>query len=643
MSDTAEAAPGNNFPETQIGSIARGQSTLHLDQGAMFDRIINVKFFREDGESFIIRSDYEPVYLPGGTMYFKRCTQKPQVKVTYEQVPGAAINCNIEVTNLFIDPSQEGIIMAKSVPEQAEETYLEENGNPVRKAIIQLGYINQFPDWRDMAISGTPEKARQFFNLETGIQSASAEVNARKLLGNGFLQLTVMVLTVQQKSLPPDRITFFEGIVGNVEPGLIWEHRDDDLTVGYGEERKPLGGTQIEKDLFSMITRRYISPDLQFYKESSGDTAALYITAPFIRGDGVKLYENASLSAPVIINPGSDGLLSENDALDIGIQCWVSAGLKKSSVRIADTFLDNLPEAGFEEIIEAPFLQQQELVMGEITALLKAYPRARFYQMINYGYFFYDVEETVHDIFGDPFVKELQESHVITLPAVYDMTIDGMRIIRAPFHGFIQPLSAIRFNARYNIGTLVGFYYPKPLKAWLLMIMQEIVFSTTGNENMMTMQCVDIDPEDVPGYEYDQNTAQVKASADDSGQDRLSRIFVAHEVPGENSGNSRLSWIVERVMLPTTQAGGVAAKWAEAGKTPAIELGMKVLIQRNRKLLDTDARKKIGNSAEYYAFKNGLDALGVTWVPTLKEQDVIWAYLPWLPDDEGNEEPPEES
>ena len=67
----------------------------------LFDRIINIKFTRRNGETFTLRSDYEPVF-EGGRVYFKTCQPKPEIRVQYTQYQATMINVDIFVTNLNI-------------------------------------------------------------------------------------------------------------------------------------------------------------------------------------------------------------------------------------------------------------------------------------------------------------------------------------------------------------------------------------------------------------------------------------------------------------------------------------------------------------------------------------------------------------
>jgi transcriptional regulator with XRE-family HTH domain len=79
--------------------VKSGQETVKLSADDIHDKIINLKFIRRSGESFIIRSHYEAVFHPDGekgSISFKRCVQKPYIKVSYKQVSeGVTIEVDI--------------------------------------------------------------------------------------------------------------------------------------------------------------------------------------------------------------------------------------------------------------------------------------------------------------------------------------------------------------------------------------------------------------------------------------------------------------------------------------------------------------------------------------------------------------------
>ena len=625
--------------------LSRRQKTIRRDTTALFDRIINLKFTRKSGRTFSIRSDYEPVYGRDGSAHFKRCLQKPQIKLTYEQVPGdAVIQCDIEVTNLFIDPNLDGMVQTDSslgetekatiATKEGEATLLEENGDPVREITVQAGYIGQFPDWTKNGMADDRESLRRFYELDNNVFTNDPQAGA-------VVELRLQALTTQAKGLPPDRVTLFQCVSGQLYHGLVWEREDSDLLSGYGDITFPtLDMTPVEKMFFVLVTRRFVNPALRYYREDN----ALMVTAPFVDRVGETLYAGASKRNPVKVPVAPDGCLSLEDAKAVGVHCWASQALRASISGVADTFIGGLVTDGaLSNVAVAPFVRQQQLLQGQLRAIQQAYPQIRWRVLNNGDFFCYHAEESAKTLFGDKEIQERQRN-TITLPAIYDMTVDGLRQVRAPFYGFINPYSTVRVNARYNLGTLVGFYYPKQRRAYLVVITQKAEFSTTGDENLMELSCVDLDPGDVVEYDPETGRATISRTAlAEAGTKRESRFaFKVQDRPvfRADGSHSRLEYIAQ-LMVESANSLGMKAAWKASGKTPTIPLAIQVLLNRNKDLLDVQARKDRGNAPEYYTHKQELNKLGITFVPYLYEdfegkQDVIKYRIPWEPDDDGS-------
>jgi hypothetical protein len=625
--------------------LLRGQETLHLDGNALFDRVINLRFKRLKGGDFNIRSDYEPVYGRDGSIFFRRCLQKPQIKVSYEQVPGdTVIKCDIEATNFFLDPRLEGTAEESSLGEDetpflatkaGEDSILEENGNPVREITLQMGYINQFPDWSKSGMADSDEKLKRFFALDNHVFVNNPRAGTA-------VELRLSVLTTQLKSLPPDKVTVFNCVVGSLHPGMTWEHKDSDLLAGYGDMDFPSRGmTPLEKTFFMLVSRRFLNPALRYYQKDG----ALMVTEPFVNSLGETMFDAATTDRPAQVDLAPDGCLTVESANLLGVQCLVSQELRKAVGNETDTYIGSLMTDATTSAVEvAPLVEQQRLIMGQLRQIQRAYPRVRWHALNNGDFFCYDALESAKTLFGDTEIQLRQRRQIVTLSAIYDMTIDGLRVVRAPFHGFINPLTTLRVNARYNLGTLVGSYYPKQRHRWLMVVTQKVEFSTTGDENMMTLSCVDIDPEDAPSYDPDTRQITVKRNAlAEAAQQRVSRFafkIVDWEVYKTNGSHSRLQFIAER-MVQSAKADGMREEWERAGMIPTVPLAIKVLLERNKALLDTADRKK-RNSPEYKTYKQELNALGIFHVPVIYEnnpangeQDGIKYRLPWSPDDDG--------
>ena len=151
-------------------------------QTGLFDRIINIKFTRKNGETFTLRTDYEPIWRDG-KIYFKVCQPKPEIRVQYTQYQGTLINIDIFITNFNIieksgarDHEVLNANAAKftdskkttgAMTNQQNDT-LTMLGNHITKAEIQMGYRGQFHDWgaQDYSDDIAQDVYEAFQNLE---------------------------------------------------------------------------------------------------------------------------------------------------------------------------------------------------------------------------------------------------------------------------------------------------------------------------------------------------------------------------------------------------------------------------------------------------------------------------------------------
>jgi len=219
--------------------VKEGKHSIEITADDLFDKIINLKFIRKSGKSFSVRSDYEPVFHKDGTVSFKRCVQKPDIKIEYKQVAEqVAIEVDIRITNLFVgDGDKESLENMNTV-----------SGDPVQWVNVQMGYRAQFPDWTDLTHKSDISR---FYDLDdNSITSATGIMKGS--------QIVVQILTAYQESYPPDRVTYFKGIVGSMEAGLRWNHTEADLVKGYKDPEVPRDLSEMEEVLFQFITRRFI-------------------------------------------------------------------------------------------------------------------------------------------------------------------------------------------------------------------------------------------------------------------------------------------------------------------------------------------------------------------------------------------------
>jgi len=218
------------------------------DQIGLFDRIINIKFTRENGETITVRSDYEEVWN-GDTLYFKTCSPKPEIRVQYIQYQRTLINVDIYITNFNIlesdgKPASEfasidalkgaiGQKVKSGTTNLPNESY-SYSGNRIIRADIEMGYRGQFFNWAKNWNRNTfpqPDAYKAFKNLEIPNDADKSQLGKaieRAFKGEVDTQLmfremrraSIIIEWVIPISNPPDRITQFHGYVGSVDAGF---------------------------------------------------------------------------------------------------------------------------------------------------------------------------------------------------------------------------------------------------------------------------------------------------------------------------------------------------------------------------------------------------------------------------------------
>jgi hypothetical protein len=505
-----------------------------LSPDDLFDRIINLKFIRWDTSSFVVRSDYEPRFQKDGTIQFALCQPKPHIKISYKQVSeDTAIKVDIEVASLFIDKSQGDpwIVQNSDFKDPLDPT----KGNPVTNIIVQLGYRGQFPDWTDPLINRDPDLYYELYNhyIKRGEETKSG------------MEMHVTVLDTYTEGNPPDQITRFHGIIGAAHTGLLWSHTAEDLiktTDDFDPEQN--GKPYLYHELFQWITRRFIRPDIPHRVVTKCDKEGrvikgeqkVYIydlagyrknlTPPDIPPWGLKELLNTGadkmwgpLSVPGPAAPEEkpgkkwepltlvDGILSEDDAPLFGLPFLMSARLLAEPMPQKPAYGAVHEDSG-DLLTRQTVLTDnpQNTVVAQVNALREVYSFIRYFVMPDGSYYFYHVDEQKEDLFMNTRLTGLYAANGggprrgIVLPAIYDIAYGGTRTIRCPFFCLIAPMTVVFFAARYYIGSLVGFYYhPEKKDAKYLVLQASVEFSTDGDENSMTLMCVDY-PEDKPPF-----------------------------------------------------------------------------------------------------------------------------------------------
>jgi hypothetical protein len=536
-----------------LPKIKTGKASLELTSRDLFDRIINLKFIRASKRSFTIRSDYEPVFHKGGgqgTVGFKKCAQKPDIKITYKQVsPDTPVEIEITVKNLYIAGAEEsgfaettdedGVIAATG-----GKGDISLGGDPVETCVIQMGYRAQFPDWTDGSLKRNID---QFYDLNNNAITASAADTDIK----PPVQLTVQILAGYPVSYPPDRAMYFKGVAGGLDTGLRWNHTADELITGFRDAAFPEGLAEIAAYLFQYVTKRFVRSGIvhrQRTKKSAVETGGKkeyrYTQAVEINRDGNW----------ITVTPDGNGLMSDADAEKYGTRCYCSRILRSRPANgLYGYGLTEEEARALRPIPPAPFNDLQDAIGVQLNALQQHFPFLRWFALNDGSYFFYHEEETDQDLWTDPFIKEQQKEEAVILPAVYDITPSGIRTIRAPFISWVSPATTVLFGSRFNKGTFTSYFYPVRTKAFLV-ITASISFATADDVNEMEMRCVDIDGKEAPVIDPATGRIEIKPEA------------VSDETPDEAKlpPQRNLQWIEKTldIALRKTGAADTDSRWA---------------------------------------------------------------------------------
>ena len=462
-------------------------------------RVINVMFTRKSGRTFCIRSDYEPRFYNNGgegTVEFVPCSQKPSITVSYAQKANTvSTEVKIRVDALYIDREIDG----ESIDSTA--------GDPVTWAVLQMGYIDQFPDWRKIK-SG--DDAERFYDLNNNSVTTEQDTLGGK-------QMLVYILNCGPESLPPERTWLFNGVVGTLENGLVWNHTEGSLIkANYGDPNFPKK-SEIGAVLYQWVTRRFVRSSVRHKinagqeKDNSGNT--VYTRDMYVYGYKTYFDSTAKDTQYTKLDlKTNNGLMTIKDSDAFGVVCYCSKFLQEKATN--DLFYYGtvglaMKTAGIK-LDQAVFAEPFDGLGPQLEAIRQHYPFIRWYMLHDGNFFFYHVEEPVDSIFSDPFIREQQVKHAMLLPAVYDITTVGTITIRCPFTSLVDPLTTLLFSSRYNILDLVGFFAQpeKPLQVFLAQIV-DVVFSTCGDENMMTIMCTSCPDEQVPLVNVETGTIQV--------------------------------------------------------------------------------------------------------------------------------------
>jgi hypothetical protein len=610
--------------------IKTGKASIEGSSRDLFDRIINVQFIRASKRSFTVRSDYEPVFYKDNTMGFKKCTQKPDIKVAYKQVAKTTgIEVEIELRNIRLEG-------ADSVG-QRWENYSEETdadglisvagGDPVETCIIQMGYRAQFPDWTDENHRNNLDRYYDLNNNALAAPGSGGEAKRPQ-------QLVVNILAGYPTSYPPDRTMYFKGIVGSFDTGLRWEHTADDLAAGFGDAGFPEGLSEIEAYLFQYVTRRFVRSGIVHQQRTAKQPVEVDGKKAYRYTQSVAVYEDGKWNAVAL---GEHGLMSVADAKQYGVECRCSFRLRSVAANALYGYgLTEKQAAVLRPIPPTPFDDLQETVVTQLDALQQHFPFLRWYVLNDGNYFFYHERETDEELWNDAFVKERQE-HAVILPAVYDITPVGIRTIRCPFIAWVHPTDTVLFRSRFSKGTFTGYFYPVKTKAFLVFA-ASAAFATVEDVNEMYLSCTDIAEKDAPAVDPATGAVIPRPSGTADETPELAKLqqarylqwtektldVVLHKTGATNT-DSRWANIVEKELQPSFRP----ENWPEGQVfTEALALG--ALKDWNPEYFDPDGKYMKRSDATYgRSIENDASGIGgrtgieVPWLKAGEDKIVV--------------------
>jgi hypothetical protein len=625
MSDLAAAA--SNAVSYVRGALKTGEATADLTPNDLFDKIINLAFYRRDDAIgtpyFVLRSDYEVVYdtRPPHGVHFIPIKQKPHIKIAYHQVsPDKAIEVKVEVANLYFDEATQSDTTKQELTEEGgARTVIDSvKGNPVQWIVIQAGYRTQFPDWTKEPRATGSGYLDRFYDLDNNAVTYDQGMFKGQVL-------TARILECHNESYPPDQMTVFNCVVATIDRGLKWNHTASAFLTNFDKIEAPGKNTQLEKILYQLITRRFVKTHIQTRIEDGEDGKdRLYIRH---YNEWRSLYGKEGAAETVgddwsEVPLTDDGLLSFEDADVFGLPCHVTGKLAAVSLQLLASYtlkpLDELPQGS-----ASPPIQMENYVEAQVFEIQRSYPGMRWYHLLDGGFFFYYARESMDGLYReDARLKEAVDD-IIALPAIYDISLDGLRTIRCPFIGFINPMTILQWNSRYTLGTLVGYFYrPADGTNYYTALLIKVAFDTDGDDNMMEIQCTD-----APASVIEARMQDEKEEAAETVFDAVKRRIVCHPKPAPTES---ASVIIERYLRPSARAH--LAAWG--GVMPDVERMAADFKAWNQNYFTESYIRSTGLGDEtltYFRATHNVDFK----CPWFYEGDLFWIFDPYLPSYEG--------
>lgn len=446
------------------------EQKVNLQIGDIFDRIINLKLncYNKQTrirESFVIRSDYELVWLGqtfdgnggitigNGQYLIRRCSFKPSIKVQCKMVTSnTGTSIDVYVSNFFLVTGD-----GKHLRSFNEESYV------IETVEIVMGYWgqlklpqNQVPTYKD------------YFNIE-------AKNGADKIIINAPVVVTT-------DKLPPDSVIHLHGYVGEIysDPVAITTTVSPIQAMATPVASS---GTDLEKVMFENITRRYFN-------------SHSIITSTNVRTLKANVPVSDIKSLPVTLIIDNEGKMSPLNAQAYGVHVYLSEEAKK--LKLPKKIDKDGKEVDQNVYFEAGW------TIGQTIARIMSYLDAELeFTFSNNGdVLIYTPEEMLKNIQGlaDKYDRDGLYKHTVLanpllydgkLPAVYNINVDAVATITCPFFTFIEPFQYIEFASRYALTSAVSYYASyAPTVSRFLVISALISFATQENVNEVQITAV---------------------------------------------------------------------------------------------------------------------------------------------------------
>lgn len=445
------------------------EQKVNLQIGDIFDRIINLKLNCHNKvsgirESFVIRSDYELVWLGqtfdskggitigDGKYLIRRCSMKPSIKVQCKMVTSnTGTSIDVYVNNFFMVTGD-----GRHLRSFNESQYV------IETVEIVMGYWGQFQLPQNQVPS-----YKEYFNLE-------AKNGADKII----IKSPIVVTT---DKLPPDSVLHMHGYVGEIyaDPVAITK-----VVTPIQAMAKPVASSKVELEqvFFENITRRY-------FNQGAVDSTTLYALKKNIPVSEIK-----ELPVPVVID--ANGLMDGVNARKYGVKVYLSDAVKELK-------LEKKLDADGKEYEQNVYFEAGWTIGQTIARIMSFLDAELEFTFSNEGdVLIYTPKETIENIQGiaDSYEqKGVYKETVLAnkllyngkLPAVYNINIDAVATITCPFFTFIEPFQYVEFASRYAL-TSAGTYYASyaPTITRFLVISATITFATQEDINEVQITAV---------------------------------------------------------------------------------------------------------------------------------------------------------